>query len=266
MRTALAFLRRDGQIMLSYRAAFVMQLFSIFLAVPMFFYIGRVVGNAKPEMLEKYGGNYFAFLLIGAALLDYLSVSLGTFSRSLRESQLMGTLDIVLLSPTRLWKVLAFSSLWAYLFSTIRFSIYLVLGLVFGISLGSANFVGALLFLVLGILSFVPFGIFSASVIMLIKHGNFINAIVSAASLFLGGVLFPSEVLPAWLEPFSALVPLTHAAEGMRQSLLVGTPLSELWVHAAALTGFIVVLLPFSMAVFAYAVRQTKTTGSIAHY
>lgn len=266
MRTALAFLRRDGQIMLSYRTAFVMQLFSIFLAVPMFFYIGRVVGNSKPEMLEKYGGNYFAFLLIGAALLDYLSVSLGTFSRSLRESQLMGTLDIVLLSPTRLWKVLAFSSLWAYLFSTIRFTIYLVLGLIFGVSLSSANFFGAFLFLVLGILSFVPFGIFSASVIMLIKHGNFINAIVSAASLFLGGVLFPAQVLPAWVQPFTAFVPLTHAAEGMRQSLLMGRPLSELWTHAVALVAFIVVLMPFSMAMFAYSVRQTKKSGSISQY
>lgn len=266
MRTALAFLRRDGQIMLSYRTAFVMQMFSIFLAVPMFFYIGRVVGSSRPEMLEQYGGNYFAFLLIGAALLDYLSVSLGTFSRSLRESQLMGTLDIVLLSPTRLWKVLAFSSLWAYLFSTVRFTTYLVLGLIFGVDLGSANIPGTLLFLALGVMSFVPFGVFSASVIMLIKHGNFMNALVSAASLFLGGVLFPAKVLPEWLQPFTLFVPFTHAAEGMRQSLLVGRSLADLWVHAVALVVFIAILMPLSMSFFAFAVRRTKTTGSIATY
>src|SRR3982751_2222282 len=125
MRAALAFLRRDFLITISYRTAFAMQLVAIFISVPMFYFMGRLVPSSTAGYLERYGGSYFEFLLIGAAITDYLTVSVRTFNDSLRESQLMGTLEIMLLSPTKIWQMLIYSALWIYLFTTVRFVLYL---------------------------------------------------------------------------------------------------------------------------------------------
>jgi ABC-2 type transport system permease protein len=64
----------------------------------MYFYFSRMVSGSPSAEIEQYGGSYFAFLLTGMAFLDYLGVSLQTFNQSLRDSQLMGTLEIMLLS------------------------------------------------------------------------------------------------------------------------------------------------------------------------
>ena len=68
-KVAWAFLRRDFKVALSYRVAFIMQIAMIFVAVPLFFFLGNVVDGAKVKSLEAYGGSYFGFLLIGVALL-----------------------------------------------------------------------------------------------------------------------------------------------------------------------------------------------------
>ena len=266
MRTALAFMKRDGLIMISYRTAFVMQIFGIFLSVPIFFFMGNLFEGTQPETLERYGGNYFAFLLVGIALIDYLSVSLGSFCRSLRESQLMGTLEIILLSPTPLSMMLLCSSLWVYLFTTLRFVMYLLAGMALGLELGDANVPAAVVTLALAVASFVPFGVIAASVIMIIKRGNFINTIVSAVSVVLGGVLYPTESLPAWLGAIANLVPFTHAAIAMRLALLEGASLSEIAPQLFTLSVFAGVLLPVAFFMFRYAVRYTKVMGTLDQF
>ncbi|HWI12748.1 MAG TPA: hypothetical protein VNT02_00770 [Burkholderiales bacterium] len=99
LKTAWAFLKRDFILATSYKSAFLMQLGGIFLGVPFIFFISRFLG-AGNSLLAAYNNNYFAFLLIGVALTDYLTISLATFNNSLRENQMMGTLEIIMMSPT----------------------------------------------------------------------------------------------------------------------------------------------------------------------
>jgi ABC-2 type transport system permease protein len=266
MSQAAAFLRRDYLIAASYRTAFLAQVISIFIGVPVLFFIGRVFQGADSDMLKAYNGDFFAFLLIGVAFIDFHAVSLRTFSNSLRESQLMGTLELVLLSPTALTSVLVNSSLFVYITTVIRFLLYMITGLVYGLQLGNANFLGAMLILVLGILSFASFGILSASVIMILKRGAGFSTAVSAASLFFGGVLYPTDVLPAWLHPVSMMLPITHALRGMRLALLGGSSFAELLPTFGILLLFAAILIPLSLTCFWLAVRHTKVTGTLAQY
>src|SRR5829696_893024 len=159
MRAAWAFLKRDFLLATSYKAAFVMQLAAIFMAVPIFYFMGRMAPEMAGGDLAKYGGSYFGFLLIGVAFVDYLAISLRTFNESLRESQLMGTLEIVLLSPTSVSQLLIYSSLWIYCLTTLRFAIYLLAGAMLGLNLGNANPFTAVLVLALSIPGFASLGI-----------------------------------------------------------------------------------------------------------
>ena len=266
MRLALAFIKRDFLLAISYRMAFVIQVLGIFVAVAFFYFISQMVDGAAPPALAKYGGNYFAFLLIGIAFADYLGLSLKTFNDSLRESQLMGTLEIILLSPTPLSQILVYSSLYGYLFTSIRFVLYLLLGLLFGLDMHDANYVAAVALLIMAVASFASLGIVIASITMVIKRGDTINTMVSAAFVLLGGAIYPVTVLPAWMQSLSQLLPMTHALEGMRLALMGGYSTEQLLPQFLALFAFSAVLLPIGFCTFWLAVRWTKITGSLAHY
>ncbi len=266
MRLPYAFFKRDYLVAVSYRTAFTMQILSILAFVPVYFFLGKLFGDTASGMLDNYGGSYFAFLLIGMAFLAYMNTSLRTFNMSLRESQLMGTLEIVLSSPTPLWKVLVYSSLWFYMLTTVQFGLYLLVGLLFGLELGDANLLGSIVVLFLGVISFASFGILTASVVIIIKQGNALNAMVSYVSLILGGVLYPVEVLPGWLQMIAKVLPITHALAGMRMALLNGASWSQLLPYIGILCLFGLVLLPTAILSFAYAVRLSKISGTLAQY
>jgi len=264
--SAWAFLKRDFLLATSYKLDFAVQLLRIAALVPMYFYFSRMVSGSQSLEFERYGGSYFAFLLTGMAFLDYLGVSLQTFNQSLRDSQLMGTLEIMLLSPTSLTGILLYSSLWVYLFATIRFLLYLSLGLMFDLELGRSDVLAALVILLLAVVGFAGLGILSASITVVAKRGLGVNWVVSLASLICGGVLFPTTVLPGWLQKVSAYIPITHALEGMRLALLKGYSLSQLGPQVAILLIFAGVLVPGGLIAFAAAIRRTKVTGTLGQY
>ena len=215
LKTAWAFLKRDFLVATSYRTAFAMQLASILLGVPFIFFISKFLGNSGARALAEFNNNYFAFLLLGVALTDYLTVSLSTFNTSIRENQMMGTLEIIMLSPTSVPALVVCSSLWGFCFTTMRFCMYLLGGLIFGMDIGQANVWSAAAVLLLSIISFSSIGILIASITLIIKRGESLTVAVSGLSVVLGGVVFPTQTLPPWLELVGQFLPFTHALQAM---------------------------------------------------
>jgi ABC-2 type transport system permease protein len=267
MSVAAAFLKRDLSQALSYRLSFLLQLGSIFFSVAIFYFLSQLFGSAVAPQLEAYGGDYFSFVLIGLAFTGFLGLSLSNFAQSIREGQMMGTLEIMLLSPTRLSAILLSSSLWAYVLTTLRVVVYLIVGaFVFGASLGQANAGAALLVMLLSIASFSGIGILSASIVLLMKKGDPIAWLLGGASSLLAGVYYPISVLPDWLEPLSHILPLTYALDAMRLAMLQGYSLYELRFDMLVLLGFTVVLTPLSFLVFRKALKRAKMEGSLIQY
>jgi ABC-2 type transport system permease protein len=217
--------------------------------------------------LEAYGGDYFSFVLIGLAFSGYMGLSLSSFAQSIREGQTMGTLEIMLLSPTRLSAILLSSSLWSYTLTTLRVLVYLLLGaLVFGFSLSQANFLTALVVLALSMTSFGGIGILSAAFVLLLKRGDPVAWLFGGISTLLAGVYYPISVLPDWLEPFSRLLPLTYALDAMRLAMLKGSSLYDIRFDILVLLGFTAFLTPLAFLAFRQALKRAKMEGSLIQY
>ena len=267
MAVAAAFLKRDLSQALSYRLSFLLQLLSIFFSVAIFYFLSQLFGSALVPQLDKYGGDYFSFVLVGIAFMGYTGLSMSTFAASIREGQMMGTLEIMLLSPTRLSAILLSSSLWSYLLTTLRVVVYILVGaLVFGFSLSQANLVTALVVMILSIASFSGIGILSAALVLLVKKGDPVAWLFGGVSSLLAGVFYPISVLPDWLEPLSRLLPLTYALDAMRLAMLKGSSLLEVRFDILALLGFTVVLTPLAFMVFRKALKRAKMEGSLIQY
>lgn len=264
---ALGFMRRDFKTEVGYRLSFVSQILGIFFSVVMFYFISVLFGEAASPHLSAYGGGYFPFVLIGIAFYRYLSVSLSTFSNTIREGQVTGTLEAMLVTPTRPLALLLYSSFWDYLRATCEVLTYLVLGVAFfGLGIGRADVISVLVVLLLTILSFSSFGIVSAAFVLVYKRGDPVPFVFGTLSALLGGVYCPVTVLPGFMQAGSALVPLTYSLRAMRHALLQGTPVTQLGTDLAVLAFFSLIGIPLGLLLFDWALRRAKKEGTLAQY
>lgn len=262
-----AFLRRDLLQEASYRLSFFLQFINIFFSVLIFYFISQLLGEAAAPYLEAYGGDYFSFVLIGIAFMGYFSTGLSSFSNSLRHSQTTGTLEAMLTTPTRLSSIIIASSLWDYLETTLRVLVYLGVGVFFMQSrFGDANYLAALVVIILTVITASSLGIISASFIMVVKRGDPINWAFSTLTAFLGGVYYPVAILPPAFEWISRLLPITYSLHAMRLALLQGASWAALLPDILALIVFSIVLMPLGLRTFRYAVQKAKKEGSLTHY
>ena len=263
----LAFFQRDLAIARSYRMAFVLEILEAFFGVATFYYLSRFVTNDQLTRALPQGSNYFVFALVGFAFFDYLSVSLSAFDGSIIEARQNGTLEAMLTTETPLTMILAASAAYPFILLALRTVVYLAWGaLLFHFPIHGANWLGAAIVLVASILAFSGLGVVSASYVLLFKRGNPARWLIVGASGLLGGMMYPVSVLPIPLQRLARLIPVTYSLEGMRQALLAGAGLVQLWPSVRALLIFSAILLPLSSMIFAWALRRTKITGTLTHF
>ncbi|HJZ49037.1 MAG TPA: ABC transporter permease [Roseiflexaceae bacterium] len=266
LRVPWAFVVRDFREDSSYKIGFLFRVATAVINVAIYYFIASAFGSAAAPYLSIYSGNYFAFVIIGVAFSEYLAIGIGAIGESIRQGQTTGTLELMLLSPTRLVVTLLSSSLWSYVFATLRVVVYLIVGVALGMRIDQANVLFALLSLVVAIVSFNALGLFSASVIILMKRGDTLGWALRVSSLVLSGVYYPVEVLPGWLRALGQLLPLTHALELLRRSLLLGEGFGQLWSELLILAGLTIVLLPLGVLACHLAIQVARTDGSLSHY
>lgn len=267
LQVPISFIKKDLLTETSYKLHFIMQFAGIFFSTVSFFFLSKLVGNNIGGALKPYGGDYFSFVLIGFAFTHYLRVSLQGFSSSIRENQLMGIMEILLVADTKLSTIIISSSLYKFLFTSIQILVFLLLGvLVFSIDISNANYVAAVIIILLTITSFSCIGIISASFIIVFKRGDPISWIVTSLSWLLGGVYYPVSILPPWLQKFSYILPITYSLEGMRMALLKGYSFQQLLPNILALCIFTLLMLPLSLYIFQLAVKKAKVDGTLTQY
>jgi ABC-2 type transport system permease protein len=266
LRKIAAFFWRDFAIARGYRGALVLETAEALFGVATFFYLSRFVESPQLDRALPAGSNYFAFALVGFAFFDYLSVALSAFDASIEEARQNRTLEALLITQTPLSVILAGSAVYPFAALALRTCVYLTWGtLFFGFAPRAVNWPGAVVVLLVSILAFAGLGILSASYQVLFKRGNPAKWAVLGISGLVGGMMYPVAVLPGPLQVVARLIPVTYSLEGMRAALLAGAGWSELWRPLVALLVFAVILIPFSFAVFAWALRRTKITGTLTH-
>lgn len=232
-----------------------------------FYFIAKLFTNDTHPLLLSYGGDYFSFVFIGIAFSSYIGVGMGSFAINLRNEQLTGTLESLLVTPNSISSIIFYLSAWNFVFATFEILIYVVLGIfVFGVKLTGANLVAAIFILFLSMASFMGFGMIAASVVMIFKRGNPVSWVFGNVSDLLGGVYFPVAVLPSFIQPISCLFPVTYAVRAMRHALLQCYSFKMLLPDILMLVMFCFVLIPLGFFLFKKAISITKYQGTLIQY
>lgn len=261
-----AFFVRDYRLAVSYRAGFFFEIAGAIVNVFIFYFVSEFFGSAISGALEQYGGNYFLFVIIGIAFTTYLRVGLGGISTKVRDGQLMGTLELMLISPSALPVTLLSSALWGHLMATFGVVTYVVFAIAVGPDLGSPNLAIAVMALLIAIIGFNAIGLIVAASVIVLKQGSPVNWLVNTASVLLAGVFYPTSVLPDVLRTLAQALPMTHALEIVRRSLLAGESMATLAPSFVALVALTAIYLPLGLLASHWAVRLAQTDGSLTAY
>ena len=268
-RRIFAFVARDFHLYVSYRMQFFLRILSVLTIVTTFFFISKIFAGFTDPQFTQWR-DPLATWLTGLAVLNYFMTGFSSLANSIRQEQMQGTLESVLLTPINLPTVIVSSSAWDFLETTFTSFLYLFFGWVFFGVHYKGNFFLALVFLVLTTVVLACLGILSASFAIVFKRGDPFGIFLGAGSALFSGVFFPTQLLKMYAGPklgnISFILPTTHGLDGIRQVLIEGHEFAQVTQPLIVLLGFLVVLLPFSLWVFGRAVRRAKREGSLIQY
>jgi ABC-2 type transport system permease protein len=259
-----AFVKRDYLLATSSKLTFAWQLITILFAAPTMYYLGRLIQPAASPDLLPYGGNYFAFVILGIAFSGFFSAMMGAWASGIRNEHLGGTLDAVLVSPISLFSVAMGTSMWSTFVAAVQTAAYLLVGrLVFHLSFGNMNITSAAATVFLTMVVFAALGMISAALILISRSGDALTGVLAGVSVLVAGVFYPTTILSPPLQRVAQWVPLTHTLQAIRLSLLTGAGISALAEELTTLLLFGLLLLPIALMSLYAAVRTAKRFGTL---
>ncbi|HUQ50564.1 MAG TPA: ABC transporter permease [Terriglobales bacterium] len=228
-----------------------------------FYFLARSVGpNFRPE-----GIDYFWFLLIGTAFFDLLLSSTRSLVQNLREAQISGVMEVLMTTSTPAVVIILLQALSGVLTKVGSAALYVVLGVVlFRIQLPTPNLPAVLITLVLAILLAMSMALVAAGLQVWLQRGDTATVLLGIVTGFFSGVLFPISVLPDGLRLMAQLNPFAHALTAFRLALLRGASLPTLAEPLTILAGWCAVGLPLGFLIFAFALRRSRSNGSLGFY
>lgn len=256
---------RDARVALAYPANFWGGWFAVAGQVVTFYFIAKLVGSSQSYGIVGHPATYFDYVAVNLAFVRFQGIAVHSFQQAMRGQQMIGTLEVLMATPTSLPLMILSSGLWAFALTIAQVLFFLAIAMSLGLQLGHANVVTTLAFLALTILAMSPIGVLSAASIMIFKQEAPTALLFGGLGTLLAGVLFPVDRLPHWFQAISWLLPITHSLNGMRGAIAGGS-LSELAPDALWLCALTVLLGPFSLWAFSRAVRRSKIDGTLGNY
>jgi len=267
LRKVPAFLRRDLLIAWSYKVAFFSDWLNMIFQLALFYFVGLLVDPLKLPTFRSTRASYVEFVSVGIALSSLLQLGLGRAVTALRDEQLMGTLEPLLMTPTAPLTLQLGSLMYDLLYVPVRTALFLLLA---AIVLGARFSVAGLGPMLLILLAVIPFawglGLVSAATVVAFRKGS---SLVGVGGVLLGAAssaYFPVAVLPGWLRVPARLNPVTVALDATREALLGGGGFSTAAPALVKLAPW--VALSFAGGVFALrlALARERRRGSLGLY
>ncbi|NJL95599.1 MAG: ABC transporter permease [Anaerolineae bacterium] len=228
--------------------------------------LGVQAVDVEGVVQDQFANFLVAYLVIGTLMWGFMSNIFNNLSEMIAWERWEGTIEYTFMAPvSRIVQMIgqmAFSVLYSILYTII---IGFFLALFFSIDLSQADFLGALLVVLVGSFSIVGIGVLGSILPLLYpERGAQLIHIIQAALLLFSGVYYPIEVLPGWMQFASQFSPATYVLAAMRYTLLpdsgVGMPVGEA-VPPLLVMG--AVMLPLGVWAFHRAEIYAKKHGKL---
>jgi ABC-2 type transport system permease protein len=225
-----------------------------------FLFISRAL-TLPERAVFTHSATYFDFVAVGITFMLILQAASTQLIAKLSREQRDGTLEMLAVQPMRTWSLAVGLAAYPFIVALLRAGVYLaVLGVLLGLHVGQASWIGVVLMLILGSVATMGIGIGLMACTIVVGHGDAVARMLVVGLSFASGTYFPAAALPHGLREVSAVVPTRVALDGLRAALAGGDWASR----AASLLTVVPVLLPMSILLFSGALKLAVRRGMLS--
>lgn len=267
MRSILALVRASWLEALSYRVQTVFTFVGLIVGIVPLYLVAQALQPVMGSSLNGEGDQYFAFLVSGLVVFAFARTAVNALAGEVGGSISSGTLEALLGTPTPLPMLLTGLIGYQFVFTLVRNLFVVVVAGVFGANVLWYRAPAVTGILVLIVLAYLAVGIVCAALIVAFRSAGPIGAGVLWASSMLGGVYYPTSVIPSWLQGVSTVLPMTYGLRALRRTMLEpGMSYADVAPDVSVLIGMAAVMLSGSVVVFGWALRHARRAGSLSQY
>jgi ABC-2 type transport system permease protein len=250
----------------SYRLGMLVSLGALVATTVPVYLISRAMQPLMADSIAGQGGDYFTFVLLGMLAAYFVATACNALPGAIASGIRSGTLEALLSTPAPLPVLLAGLAAYPLLWTLLRAALLLAAGAALGARFAWEGALAGFVILLLIVLAYVPFGLMAGALLLAFRTSGPLLQGVVVASMLLGGVYYPVEVVPAWIQPAAEAVPLGFGLRALRMALLEGAPPSALLPDVAVLAAMAAGWMAAGAAALAVALGHARRAGTLGQY
>lgn len=210
--------------------------------------------------------DFVGYIVIGTTVWMWQNIVLWNVGGTLRNEQILGTLESNWMSPTWRFSLLLGNSVTQLVMALLML---VVAGIEFALLLG-VQFQGSVWLTMLVTLAAIPsiYGLafVFASLVIYTKEANAFVFLVRGIVMIFCGITYPITILPHWMQSVAAWLPQTYIIRAFRTATLAGGGFEAIAADIYALLGFGAFWLVAGYLAFNWMDRKTRQSGSLANH
>ena len=266
MRKAMALLSASWRAARSYRLRLIVSIVALSVVIVPVWFIANGLQQFMGAKIHGEGSQYFGFVLVGMLVFSLLSATVTSLPNAISGGIANGSLEALLTTPVRMPELLLGLGSFDLSWSLLRGLVVLLTGAMLGARFAWTNVPLALGILLLIIASYVPFALITSALVLAFRTPGPLPQLVLLGSGLLGGVYYPTHVIPSFIRRLSDLVPLTYGLRALRSVLLDGAAFRTVGYDIAVLIAMTAVLFSIGAMSMRAALQYVRRVGSLSQY
>jgi len=227
--------------------------------------VGGPVSNTLKDLVNT--SDIVTFTFSGYMIMGFIGTAVWAMGFSIRKEQWYGTLESIYVTPTSRLSLVFGMALHSIVHQSIGTALeFGVIYAIFGLSLKIEGILPALIIFALMMLALSGFGVFIASLTLILKEGWIVSEGFHSIIMILSPVAYPLLVLPNVAQQASLLLPTTPGLIGMRTFLLQDYRpeiIGNVFLHLLALDA---AWMLFGIIIFYLTDSYVRKTGTLGKY
>jgi ABC-2 type transport system permease protein len=212
--------------------------------------------TVEVESLIPNDPSYFQFVAPGIMAMVVMMSLMTGLPHAISYEKDTGTLDGMLVAPIRRLSIILGKVLAQTTRGMFQGVIILILAiLLFGVVI-YGNILLVFFIMFLSVFSFVGLGILITSFTDKEETASMMMMTIMFPMMFLGGVFFPIEQMPGFMQTISQFLPLTYATSALRKVMILGAGPESIMTEVAFMLAFGLIFLAIAVPMFKRAMNR----------
>jgi ABC-2 type transport system permease protein len=109
-------------------------------------------------------------------------------------------------------------------------------------------------------------GMIAGAMMIAYRRTGQLQTVVIVGSAMIGGVLYPTKLVPSWAARFSDVVPMTYGIRAVRRVTIDDWPLRAVLSDVGTLGMFCIAFLVLGSLAMTHALRRARAEGTLSQY